>query len=253
MPTGPPLLVYDNYVSCNLTSVLPFLFFSLVVWVWLDCLNPGLDSEQKVSVITSKSYFEADNTNEIRLLCSCIIEWVTIMTSLTTAIVSEHFWVAGSNVCKLQWRGLNTVDGGNLSATLSLVIRGLPWGQRSASVWRKMKALSRDHSTHAPTPTHTPSQCHFHYCSFVHLPLCTPSSTIWLSLNRSLEHICRRHNVCVRSLTFSSSRCSSLALPLTFSVLPSFLSLFFFLGALFDLFVLTFLFNQAHKPKPHPG
>ena len=255
MPMGPPLLVYDDYVSCNLTSVFPFLFFSVVARVWSGCVNTALDSNQNVSVTTSKSYFEADNTNEIRLLRSCIIEWVTIITSLTIAIVSEHFWVAVSNVCKLQWRGLNTVDGGNLSATLSLAVRALRLGAAKCQRLEKNESAEQRplHTcTHTYSYTLTMSLPLLFFCSFASLY----SLRHHMTFSPSLFRICRRHNVCVRSLTFSSSRCSSLAFPLSFSDLPSLLSLFFFffpLDALFDLFVLTFLFKQAHKPKPHPG
>lgn len=57
---------------------------------------------------------------------------------LPTSTVSAHFWVAISNVCKLRWRSLDDVAGGNLSATLPMLQKGFG-GCRCVSAWEKCK------------------------------------------------------------------------------------------------------------------
>lgn len=156
---------------------------------------------------------------------------------LATSTVSAHFWVAISNVCKLQWRGLDNVAGGNLSATLQMLQKGFG-GCRCVSAWEECKC-SAETTPHMHLHPHTHPHIFpfFIVLLFFSVSLSPPPSHRLLSwaVRFSLvnQNICRRHNVLTLYFTLSSS---------SRAPTPT-----FFLDVPFDLFALTFLFKQAHE------
>lgn len=90
-----------------------------------------------------------------------------------------------------------------------------------------MEVLSNDHSTHASTPTHTPSHSPFLYCSFVHfcLSLSAPPFAVLCSLvNQSTF---AGNTMSLGNLSPLLHGALHIPIPLSFSVCPSLLSLFF--------------------------
>lgn len=103
-----------------------------------------------------------------------------------TSTVFAPFWVDFSNVCKLQWRGLDNVAGGNLSATLPMLQKGFG-GCRCVSAWEKCKCS-------AETTPHMHLHPHIFpffivrllFCLSLHPPATPSSPGLWdfLSLIR---------------------------------------------------------------------
>lgn len=120
----------------------------------------------------------------------------------------------------------------------------------SVSTWEKWKCSAE--TTHAPTPTHTPSHSPFLYCSFVHFCFSVlPPFAVWFSLINQNTYAGNTMSLCNLS-PCPPPHCALHLFFCLFSSLPLCLSFppkpIFFLDALYDLFALTFLFKKAHVP-----